>query len=64
VPSCFTLRITPSRPFGGMSLRETVIHADEASHWDSLHARYQTKAINHSEAYTMVTRARIRLKAS
>ena len=28
------------------------IHADEASHWDSLHARFLTKRINHSECYS------------
>ena len=28
------------------------VHADEASHWDALHARYLTKRINHSEAYS------------
>ncbi len=28
------------------------IHADEASHWDALHAKYVTKRINHSEAYS------------
>lgn len=27
------------------------IHADEASHWDVLHAHYPTSRINHSEAY-------------
>lgn len=30
----------------------SVIHADEAHGWDSLHARYQMKRINHSEAYS------------
>lgn len=30
----------------------STIHADEASHWDALHARYLTKRINHSEAYS------------
>ncbi len=30
----------------------SIIHADEASHWDQLHARYLTKRINHSEAYS------------
>jgi transposase-like protein len=30
----------------------TVINADEASHWDVLEARYLTKRINHSEAYS------------
>lgn len=30
-----------------------VIHADEASHWDDLHARYDAFRINHSEAYSL-----------
>ena len=30
----------------------TIVHADEASHWDALHAKYLTKRINHSEAYS------------
>jgi transposase-like protein len=29
------------------------VHADEASHWDALEARYLTKRINHSEAYSL-----------
>lgn len=32
--------------------RLAVIHADEASHWDALHAGWMTKRINHSEAYS------------
>lgn len=31
----------------------TIVHADEASHWDALHARYETFRINHSEAYSL-----------
>lgn len=31
---------------------DTVIHADEASHWDALHAGFDTRRINHSEAYS------------
>ncbi len=30
----------------------STIHADEASHWDAFHARYETKRINHSHAYS------------
>jgi transposase-like protein len=30
----------------------STIHADEAAHWDALHARFLTKRINHSEAYS------------
>lgn len=28
------------------------VHADEASHWDALHARFRTMRINHQEAYS------------
>lgn len=31
---------------------EAEVHADEASHWDALHARFMTMRINHSEAYS------------
>jgi hypothetical protein len=30
-----------------------IFHADEASHWDALHARFDTNRINHSEAYSL-----------
>ena len=30
----------------------STIHADEAGHWDQLEAKYLTKRINHSEAYS------------
>lgn len=30
----------------------SIIHADEASHWDAFHARYETKRINHTHAYS------------
>jgi transposase-like protein len=30
----------------------SIVHADEAASWDSLHAFYETKRINHSEAYS------------
>lgn len=32
--------------------RMAVMHADEASHWDALHAGWLTRRINHSEAYS------------
>jgi transposase-like protein len=32
---------------------DAIIHADEASHWDNLSARFMTKRINHSEAYSL-----------
>ncbi len=31
----------------------TVINADEAGSWDSLHAKYEMKRINHGEAYSL-----------
>ncbi len=30
----------------------STVHADEASHWDALHAKFLTKRINHGEAYS------------
>lgn len=32
--------------------QDATVHADEASHWDALSARFMTKRINHSEAYS------------
>ncbi|MCB1474028.1 MAG: IS1595 family transposase [Rhodobiaceae bacterium] len=34
--------------------RDAIIYADEASHWDALHAGWQTHRINHSEAYSVL----------
>jgi transposase-like protein len=34
-------------------LKGTVLHADEASVWNELHARYEMKRINHQEAYSL-----------
>ena len=31
----------------------TVVNADEANSWDSLHARFEMKRINHGEAYSL-----------
>jgi hypothetical protein len=50
-----TLRSGPpaSRPtIQDRVIAGSVIYADEASCWDTLHARYLTKRINHSEAYS------------
>lgn len=30
----------------------SIVHADEASHWDNLEAKFLTRRINHSEAYS------------
>jgi transposase-like protein len=32
---------------------ESVLHADEASHWDALHAKFQAYRINHQLAYSL-----------
>jgi hypothetical protein len=31
---------------------DAVVHADEASHWDVLHGRYEARRINHSQTYS------------
>lgn len=31
----------------------SVVHADEATHWEQLHAHFETKRINHSVAYSL-----------
>jgi ISXO2 transposase-like protein len=31
----------------------TGMHADEAASWDNLHERFETKRINHQEAYSL-----------
>ena len=36
----------------GRVAANSVMHADEASHWDTLHAYYTTTRINHSEQYS------------
>lgn len=33
--------------------RTSIMHADEAAHWDALHSGWQTRRINHSEAYSL-----------
>jgi len=32
---------------------DAVVHADEASHWDRLHATFRAMRINHSDAYSL-----------
>jgi transposase-like protein len=49
--------VAKSEDAGVATMRDRIapgstIYADEASHWDQLHARYLTKRINHSEAYS------------
>ena len=49
--------VAPSEDAAVPTIRDRVangstIHADEATHWDELHARYLTKRINHSLAYS------------
>lgn len=31
----------------------STVHADEASHWDALHAKFETMRINHQQAYSL-----------
>lgn len=33
--------------------RTAIMHADEAAHWDALHAGWDVRRINHSEAYSL-----------
>jgi transposase-like protein len=35
-------------------VKGTVLHADEASVWNDLHARYEVKRINHDQAYSLL----------
>ena len=49
--------VAPSEDAAIPTIRERVakgstVYADEAAHWDVLHARYLTKRINHSLAYS------------
>jgi transposase-like protein len=49
--------VSPSEDAAVPTIKERVaegstVYADEASHWDQLHARYLTKRINHSIAYS------------
>jgi transposase-like protein len=49
--------VAKSEDAGVPTLRDRIatgstVYADEASHWDELHARYLTKRINHSKAYS------------
>lgn len=36
-----------------IALPDTILVADEASHWDRLHPRFEVQRINHSEAYSL-----------
>lgn len=41
-------------PFVLANIRHgVVVHADEANHWDALEAKFLTRRINHSEAYSL-----------
>lgn len=49
--------VAPTEADGVRGLHDRIalgstIYADEASHWDAFHARYVTKRINHSVAYS------------
>jgi transposase-like protein len=49
--------VAPTEAEGVRGLHDRIalgstVYADEASHWDAFHARYETKRINHSLAYS------------
>jgi transposase-like protein len=49
--------VAPSEDAAVPTIKERVaigstVYADEATHWDELHARYLTKRINHSQSYS------------
>ena len=49
--------VAKSEALGGEVVAATIhhmstVHADEASHWDALHARFDTRRINHSQTYS------------
>ena len=41
-----------SRPSSASVAPGSTVYADEATAWDALHAKFLTKRINHSEAYS------------
>ena len=49
--------VAKSEALGGEIVTATIhhmstVHADEASHWDGLHAKFDTRRINHSQTYS------------
>jgi transposase-like protein len=49
--------VANSEALGGEVVAATIhhmstVHADEASHWDGLHAKFDTRRINHSQTYS------------
>lgn len=57
VPSFTVTTVTRSEAEGVAFVKAVVnaeaeVHADEAGHWDALHAKFKTYRINHQQAYS------------
>ena len=50
--SCSRAEAEALETFGQRIEVGSIVHADEAAHWDALHSRYLTKRINHEWAYS------------
>ena len=53
VPGVFKNEGRAVRKLLSRILRETIVHADEASSWDPLHAMFKMMRVNHALAYSM-----------
>lgn len=53
LPAVFKNEGSASRYLMARIRRETVIHADDSSAWDPLHAMFKMKRINHKHAYSL-----------
>jgi hypothetical protein len=53
LPAIFQTEAAATRFIAAHVRPGTIVNADEASSWDSLHAKYEMKRINHSEAYSL-----------
>jgi hypothetical protein len=53
VPAVFGSESQASAFIRARVTKGTVVHADEAGSWDSLHERFEMKRINHQEAYSL-----------
>jgi transposase-like protein len=53
VPAVFNSESRAAAFIRARIAKGTTVHADEASAWDHLHARFEVKRINHQEAYSL-----------
>jgi hypothetical protein len=53
VPAVFPNEASALSFIAARIAKGTVLHADDSSAWDALHARYEMKRINHQEAYSL-----------